>query len=69
MIDARELIADALGLDDIAPDAQAGSLAAWDSLGHMRIILAAEAAMGRVMTTDELASIWDVQSLAAVLAR
>ena len=62
------LAAEALGvaLDSLPGDAAIGSFEAWDSLGHMRLLLAIEARIGRELTMEEatsLAALSDVERL------
>ena len=62
-IEARILLAGALELDpaDVADDAAMGTVETWDSLAHMRLILAIEAALGRELDPDAL---FEIASLA-----
>ena len=67
-IEARILLAGALELDpaNVADDAAMGTVETWDSLAHMRLILAIEAALGRELDPDalfEIASLGDVAAL------
>lgn len=68
---ARAIVAGALGLAprDVGPAASPADLPGWDSLAHLRIVLAIEAARGRSMTGEEIAGLWDVGSVAAALER
>ncbi|MBK8085300.1 MAG: acyl carrier protein [Devosia sp.] len=43
------------------------TLTAWDSLAHMRLMLGIEAALGRSLTADEIASITSVRDVARLL--
>ena len=62
----RELLAGALGIepDSLDADTQIGKSPRWDSLAHMRLILAIEADLGRNLTPDQIVSI---SSLADVI--
>lgn len=65
---SHELAAEALGVtvDSLPGDAAIGSLEAWDSLGHMRLLLAIEAKLGRELTMEEatgLIALSDVERL------
>lgn len=56
---SRPLLAEALGLE---PDAVDGSTAIgvtpeWDSLAHIRIILAIESEIGRQLATEEIVAL------------
>jgi len=67
MREARDLICQALGLTDLPDGAGPGAVPEWDSLGHMRIILAIEAERGAPLTSEELMSVWDEASVAHLL--
>jgi acyl carrier protein len=56
---SHALAAEALGVtvDSLPGDAAIGSLEAWDSLGHMRLLLAIEARLGRELTMEEATSL------------
>lgn len=69
MTGARALIAHALGIEDVPVSASAADLPGWDSLGHMRIVLAIEARRGHPLSAEELARIWDVASVEEALSR
>lgn len=62
---ARALVAQATGLqpDSVADTASSTSLDAWDSLAHMRLVLALEEQLGRTLTGEE---IFALHSVAAV---
>ncbi len=64
------LIAAAFGQspDNIADDGMIGQVPGWDSLGHMRLMLALEAAMGRQMTPEEITTIISVPAVRALMA-
>lgn len=71
---AQELVAQALGLEmtDVPPDATFNTVAEWDSLGHLRIIMALEEKLERRLTPQELFgidSVTEVGSLIALSAR
>jgi acyl carrier protein len=67
---ALSLMAEAFGVAQESLDANLslGGVPAWDSLGHMRLLLAIEAAIGRQMTTVEAAGIEDVAAIVRILA-
>lgn len=62
---ARSLLAAATGLSPsaIGDDASLETLAEWDSIAHVNILLAIEAETGQMLTPDE---IWSVSSLKSV---
>ncbi len=65
---ACAIVAEALGLQspvDIGDDM--GTLEAWDSLAHMRLILGIEGAIGRSLSADEIASIASVRDVAQLI--
>lgn len=68
--EARQIITECTSIakDDITVDLAAGDLPGWDSLGHMRIILALETRIGRELTTDEIISIRTVRELSEFLS-
>lgn len=68
--EARQIVAESTSIDRnrITEDLAAGDLPGWDSLGHMRIILAVELRMGRELTTDEILSIRTVRKLSQFLS-
>ena len=53
---ATEILARALGLttDAVGPDTRLGTAPQWDSLAHMRIILAIEADLGRQLPAGDI---------------
>lgn len=65
---ARGLLADALELDpgEIGDEASIDTVGAWTSLGHMRLILALEQALGRELdpaSIVEISTLKDIESL------
>lgn len=68
---ARRLVATALDLDlaEVGDTGDLNSIPAWDSLGHMKVILALESALGRPLTSGELAGIRGVADIAPILGR
>ena len=68
---AREILAGAL---EVAPgalpgDAAIGALEAWDSLAHMRLVLALEEAVGGELESLEILGIERLADIAAILER
>ena len=66
---ARALLAEAL---DLAPEAvdeevEAESLEAWDSLAHLRLVLAIEARSGRQLEPEEILAITSLAEIARLL--
>ena len=66
---ALDLVADALGVSRAAlpPDAALGA-PGWDSIGHMRLIMALEERLGRELTTDEILGVDGIGRVRALLA-
>lgn len=52
-----------IGVDD-----DMGSVAAWDSLGHMAIVAGIERELGRSLAAEQIASISSVRQVADLLA-
>ena len=67
--DARQMLAIVLDLSgDAVPDsARLGDPAAWDSLAHLRLILALEARLGRELEPEQIVGIECLDDIAAVL--
>lgn len=53
----------------VTEDSSPASLQHWDSLRHMKLILAVEEAFGLQLTDDEIVSITDVRSIVTLLGR
>ena len=68
---ARELMATVFRLqpDDIEDSAVLGSLPGWDSLGHMRLVLAIEAALARTLEPHEVVSVRSLDDVATLLQK
>jgi hypothetical protein len=69
LAEARSLVAVALGqaLDDVAGDGRVGTVPGWDSLGHVRVILAVEGCLRRPLHADEVAAIRGIADIARLL--
>ena len=67
MTGAKQLLAEATGADAASvPDtARLGGFARWDSLAHLRLILALEEKIGRQLDPDEAVRIESLQDVAA----
>lgn len=68
---ARKLLAEALmtTTKEIPLDIRFDQSERWDSLAHMRIVLAVEALLGRSLETSEILSIESLASIAEILAK
>lgn len=66
---ARTLLADAINVDitSLSDDARLGATEQWDSLAHLRLILAVEAHIGRSLDPDEIVGIEGLDDVAALL--
>jgi acyl carrier protein len=66
---SRELAAAAFGvpIDRVPPDAAIGSLEAWDSLAHLRLLLAVEKTLARELTPEEAASVLSLSDVERLL--
>lgn len=67
--DARQLLASAL---EVAPDAvpdwaRLGDPQAWDSLAHLRLILAIETKLGRELDIEKVVEIESLADIAVIL--
>jgi acyl carrier protein/NADH dehydrogenase (ubiquinone) 1 alpha/beta subcomplex 1 len=67
---ARAILADSLNVDPqaITEDATIETLESWDSLGHMRLVLAIEAQLTRQLTPMEIVELESLRSLQKILA-
>ena len=68
---ALHLLADALLADaqDLPADAALGVTPGWDSLGHVRLVLALEAHLARPLTPDEIVALGSLADIEALLQR
>jgi acyl carrier protein len=68
---ARELLAEAVNADTgaVPDDARIGLLEQWDSLAHLRLILAIETKIGRLLDPDEIMGVESLDDVAALLNR
>lgn len=66
---ARALLAEAFRIDpSLIPDgARLGDFEQWDSLGHARMLLAVEEAIGRPLDPDEAVTAESLEAVAALL--
>ena len=56
-----------LSLEIVPEDTSMNTLEAWDSLGHLRIVLAIECALGTELTGEQVLSIDGVPDIANLL--
>ena len=66
---ARALVAKALNLPDVAATDGIGNLPAWDSLGHMHVILALEAELGGQLDAGDIAGLLTVADVSKILSQ
>lgn len=66
---AKALLAEALQVDAgaIADDLRLGGMDAWDSLAHMRLLMAIEERLGRPLDAETAAGIESLADVAMVL--
>lgn len=69
LVTARQLLAEAIDSDAAAipENARVGQFERWDSLAHMRLLLALEQRIDRQLDADELAKIESLADVAALL--
>ncbi len=62
---------DVFDLDDLVltPELTAGDVDGWDSLGHIRLIVAVEKSLGITLSTAEISGLSNVGELMQVIAR
>jgi len=70
MEEARAFVANALGksLDEVPDGGAVGETSGWDSLGHMRLMLALEARLRRSLDAREIISVRSVADIARLLS-
>ena len=66
----RQIVADTLNLplDEVPPDAHMGSLAEWESMAHLMLVLSLEQEFARQFSPDEVERMKGVQDIVARLA-
>jgi acyl carrier protein len=66
---AKRLLAEATGAEAafVPDDARIGSFERWDSLAHMRLVLALEQLVGRQLDPDEVVEIESLDDVRAIL--
>jgi len=66
---AVELLAEALHAEpeDVPADAALANTEGWDSLAHMRLIVALEERLGRVLDSEEVVRLTTLADVAALL--
>jgi len=66
----KQVMADVLGVKshDIGENSSVDTLSAWDSLNHMKLVLALESAFGVTFTGEESVQILSYPLIQAVLA-
>lgn len=69
MTQARHLLSEVLNLPDVPPDAMLGNPPEWDSLAHMRLVLALEEKSGRPLSPAQIVSLATLADLEALLAQ
>ncbi len=66
---ARSILSAALGLEvgELPPNPTLVDLPAWDSLGHVRVLLRLEAAIGRRLEAREVLAVRDLVAITNIL--
>ena len=69
-VQAKRLLAQAVDGDPTAipDDVRLGAFERWDSLAHLRLVLAIEDSIGRKLDPDESVRIETLQNISALLA-
>jgi acyl carrier protein len=70
LLEARRLVAGALNrpLDTVEANGSVGHMSGWDSIGHITIVLALEAHIGRMLRPDEIGRLKSIADVAAILS-
>jgi len=68
---AKEILSSALNITeiDVSQAMAIGTTPEWDSLAHMRLILALEACIGKQLDMEEVLEISSLEDIKTVLAR
>ena len=66
---ARALLADALGLSpsEVGDESSVHTLGSWDSLGHLRIVVAIEQRTGNRLNPEQILALNSVSDIARLL--
>lgn len=56
-----------LGPEEVLADGTIGAVRGWDSLGHVKVLIAVEGALGRSLKAQETATIRSVGDIATLL--
>jgi citrate synthase len=67
----QELVAQALEtpLDQITPGLEFGAITAWDSMGHMSIMMLLEEKFGVEIDADKIASLTSIPAICSYVAK
>jgi acyl carrier protein len=70
-VQAKKLLAEAANCESamIPDDVRIGTFERWDSLAHLRLVLAIEQKIGRQLDPDEAIRIESLTDVAALIAR
>lgn len=70
-LEARQLLAEVLDMEpaDIPDDMSIRTCDAWDSVAHIRIILAIEERTGRPLSSESIATLSSIDDVATLLDR
>ena len=66
---AKEILSNALDIeiDEINDDASMSNINNWDSLGHIKIILEIENKLNRTLETEEVITVYNLDSINELL--
>jgi acyl carrier protein len=69
IVAAKAFLAEALNVapEELADDIQVGETQEWDSLGHMRLLLAIEERLGKQLPAAWVVAIRNLEDIAALL--
>lgn len=68
--EVRQTVAEVFALDpgSVGPESSAETVSAWDSMGHLNLILATEQRFGVMLDPEEVPKLTSVQKLANAVA-
>ena len=69
LLQARRLVARALdiSIDSVGDGASIETLDAWDSIGHMRVVLEVECVMGVELEAEQILALENIEDVASLL--
>jgi acyl carrier protein len=67
--DLKQVLLDVLEVDSITEDDSSRTISTWDSVRHLRLIMALEERFGVTLEADDIPSLNSVRAILAVLNR